>query len=1025
MNGFWNKVLFISVCILISGPAYADSVQSYQSAYDIAIDSACEGQAEGLSVYASKVPFQTGTEIKTWKGTFLKLESDTWLVFIDDMPGANWEHPCRYALVDPDTGDVRVIDGTRPPECLNTMIHMSGPDIIGGKNVRPVGVTPRNPVEDGRSVDHLWAVILSGGASSGSNHVRYWNDCSSIYKTLVEIYGYLDENIIVAISDGTDPAPDQSNGGNSDPDLDGDGDDDIMYSCTNANLAIIFADLATNLGSQDSLFIFTTDHGSGQSGVPGQPTSMNLWNGEEIWDYEFAALMEPIQCREFNVVMEPCFSGGFVNDIIEMNSTVPRTISTAANDHEYSWAMPPDYIYDTYVFHWTAAVRGEDAYGVPVDADTNGDDIVDMHEAYIYAEYMDQDDEHPQYDDFPDGYGDTTSLWGSGPTSEGDVKLDRAYYSCDDIITIVVEDLDLAAQGTVNITVDSTTEPTGETVTLTEGEEGHFEGTISTAEGSPSADGILQIVHADTITATYDDEDFGGQGPMTVIDTATADCEPPVISNVASGGLTYQSAVITWTTDEPSTSRVEYGLNMGLGSIEESDELVMDHSVELGGLDDCTTYYFKVVSADEAQNEAEDDNGGALYTFQTWEIIYLVNEPMDTDPGWDISGGQWAFGQPTGGGGSYGNPDPTSGYTGDNVIGYNLNGDYPNNMSAYYVTTGAFDCSDVSGISLGFYRWLGVESNSWDHAVISVSNDNGGTWSDIWENPGSSLSDGSWTYEEYDISSIAEGYENVKVRWQMGTSDTSVIYCGWNIDDVIVYCSHPCGEPSPTPPPTYTPTIAPTETPAPPTDTPVPPTETPVPPTDTPVPPTDTPVQPTDTPIPPTNTPVPPTETPVPPTDTPVLPTDTPVPPTDTPVPPTNTPVPPTETPIPPTETPVVPDKGMELILTDTDLVEGDMFHLYFHLHNPESTGYGCDAYLLLGIYGSYWCWPSWDSIYDNLDSKLFTVPGNESVTEEVLEFTWPGNVGSAADLEFIGCIFEPGSWDMIGDAQYILWGYN
>ncbi len=44
---------------------------------------------------------------------------------------------------------------------------------------------------------------------------------------------------------------------------------------------------------------------------------------------------------------------------------------------------------------------------------------------------------------------------------------------------------------------------------------------------------------------------------------------------------------------------------------------------------------------------------------------------MDTNPGWTTEG-DWAFGKPTGGGGGFGNPDPTSGYTGDNVYGYNL-----------------------------------------------------------------------------------------------------------------------------------------------------------------------------------------------------------------------------------------------------------------------------------------------------------------------------------------------------------------
>jgi hypothetical protein len=115
----------------------------------------------------------------------------------------------------------------------------------------------------------------------------------------------------------------------------------------------------------------------------------------------------------------------------------------------------------------------------------------------------------------------------------------------------------------------------------------------------------------------------------------------------------------------------------------------------------------------------------------------------------------------------------------------------------------------------------------------------------------------------------------------------------------------------------------------------------------------------------------------------------------------------------------------MELHLDDTQLSSGDNFHLYFFLHNPENTAYDCDAYLLLGVYGMYWCWPSWVEITTDIDSEAYTVPSMGSITEECLQFAWPQDIGSAEGLEFIGCIFEPGSWNMIGDVQYIQWSYG
>nr|HPQ40131.1 choice-of-anchor J domain-containing protein [bacterium] len=187
-----------------------------------------------------------------------------------------------------------------------------------------------------------------------------------------------------------------------------------------------------------------------------------------------------------------------------------------------------------------------------------------------------------------------------------------------------------------------------------------------------------------------------------------------------------------------------------------------------------------------------------------YEVSIYLEANMDTDPGWTYEN-QWAWGQPTGQGGQYGEADPTSGHTGNNVVGYNLNGDYPNSMSSTeWVTTQAFDCSDASVVNFTFWAWLGVEQSVYDHAYIAVSNNNGSSWTTIWENS-DTLDGGSWDYWEFDISAQAAGYSQVKIRWGMGPTDTGWRYCGWNIDDVMVSFESPCQEPTPTPAPTWTP----------------------------------------------------------------------------------------------------------------------------------------------------------------------------------------------------------------------------
>ncbi len=153
---------------------------------------------------------------------------------------------------------------------------------------------------------------------------------------------------------------------------------------------------------------------------------------------------------------------------------------------------------------------------------------------------------------------------------------------------------------------------------------------------------------------------------------------------------------------------------------------------------------------------------------------------MDSDPNWTTEG-QWAFGVPAGIDG-----DPTAGATGSNVYGYNLNGEYANNIPEYSLTTGALDLSGVFNVELRFQRWLGVESATFDHARVDVSND-GTTWVNVWDHvETSALNESAWSEQTYDISATADDQATVYIRWVMGTTDGSVTYHGWNIDDVEV-----------------------------------------------------------------------------------------------------------------------------------------------------------------------------------------------------------------------------------------------
>jgi phosphodiesterase/alkaline phosphatase D-like protein len=94
----------------------------------------------------------------------------------------------------------------------------------------------------------------------------------------------------------------------------------------------------------------------------------------------------------------------------------------------------------------------------------------------------------------------------------------------------------------------------------------------------------------------------------------TTDINAPVISNVAPTNITGTDATITWTTDDPAESQVEYGTSAGYGLTTTLDaNRVTKHSVNLTGLSTQTTYHYKVKSRDASGLWAES----ADYTFTT------------------------------------------------------------------------------------------------------------------------------------------------------------------------------------------------------------------------------------------------------------------------------------------------------------------------------------------------------------------------------------------------------------------------
>ncbi|HTF89340.1 MAG TPA: hypothetical protein VK843_13090, partial [Planctomycetota bacterium] len=88
---------------------------------------------------------------------------------------------------------------------------------------------------------------------------------------------------------------------------------------------------------------------------------------------------------------------------------------------------------------------------------------------------------------------------------------------------------------------------------------------------------------------------------------------------------------------------------------------------------------------------------------------------------------------------------------------------------------------------LRFQRWLTVESALHDQARVKV---NGQV---IWTNSNAAdHADLGWTEFEFDLSAIASGTPNTKIRFELVT-DGVVQKGGWNIDDVQIFTASAVG----------------------------------------------------------------------------------------------------------------------------------------------------------------------------------------------------------------------------------------
>ncbi|MCD4654160.1 hypothetical protein K8T06_09505, partial [bacterium] len=100
---------------------------------------------------------------------------------------------------------------------------------------------------------------------------------------------------------------------------------------------------------------------------------------------------------------------------------------------------------------------------------------------------------------------------------------------------------------------------------------------------------------------------------------------------------------------------------------------------------------------------------------------------------------------------------------------------------------------------------------------------------------------------------------------------------------------------------------------------------------------------------------------------------------------------------------------------------QGDVFKLRA-LCMGEPGDATADLYVILDVFGNYWFYPEWRQTPDCQRIGLKEGSGNYVF---LLDFTWPeGCFGHIDGLCFWSAIFEPGTFDIIGDLDHVEFGY-
>jgi hypothetical protein len=348
------------------------------------------------NLYLRSEVYRAGEVIQPGRADIV-VPRDSVMVFADDEPSKNWGHRCRYLLHDPKTGDLTEEIPALLPPTLDFGAHFvpfHTPASVAAVSAErwPIVAFPPWLFDDPA---RRWYAILYSGASMN----RHVNDIEFLYRVLVNVYRIPKSHITVLSYDGTLAYNDANwqrytgtignwpgNGTAYQMKINGAG--------RRSDLLDAIAAVGERLGPNDNLLLHTNNHGNTVNGG----STIISYDGDDTTESDLANAVGALPAfGSLMVMMEQCFSGGFIDPIIDNSPAACTSVATAVDANTSSDGGAD---FDPFALAWINAMNGSHTDGSalsPAPA-KNADGFVTARNAFDYAKLTDTGpDDNPQF----------------------------------------------------------------------------------------------------------------------------------------------------------------------------------------------------------------------------------------------------------------------------------------------------------------------------------------------------------------------------------------------------------------------------------------------------------------------------------------------------------------------------------------------------------------------------------------------------------------------------------------------------